>query len=300
MGIEVIIENKKSLFNKPKKLTKDNILAIFKDEIQLGYSNSIHSRWNPLKANENDIAGGHLTLVDMSSYGRGIEFYVAEDMSYLKCSLLVPTVKVETELFEEVVKTLANYMNCKEVTVEGQTVSIKDRILSDDNLEFAISRSLSMFLNNGGNPTLPCSFYPLELDEEFIDRLKTLQPEQQTFEFDKHLSSMLSEETFYADARLYNNDENSEKEYVAIYPIMDGYDIVIPTYDRYPNAESLVSGNVYPSASRPNGEDLGFITYDDFLNEAYKHKIGNFDSKHIIINLTNQAMIDIWQNNKMN
>lgn len=296
MGIEVIIQNKKSVFGKPKQLTKDNIMANFPDNVQLGYTQSTFSRWNPLKSEEQDITGTYLSMIDMESYGRGIDVYVAEDMSYIKCTLLVPTVSIEVKLFEEVVKTLAKYMNCKEVEVEGDLVSVKKSILSEENVDFAISRSLKGSIEKETSMMLPCSFYPLFFDECFFDKLKALVKEEKEVEreFDNYLKMMLSENVFYADATFFKNDADAEKELVAIYPIMDGYEIVIPTYDRYPNADSLVSGKLYSSEE----EGLGLISYDDFLKEAIKYKVADFDLKHIVINLNEQVMRQIWEDNK--
>ncbi len=296
MGLEVIIKNKKSILGNTKQLTKDNIMANFPDNVQLGYTQSTFSRWNPLKSVDQDIAGTYLTMIDMKSYGRGIEIYVAEDMSCIKCTLVVPTVSVEVKLFEDVVKTLAKYMNCKEVEVEGDLVSVKKSILSEDYVDFAISRSLKGSIEKGESMMLPCSFYPLYFDEHIFGKLKTMLNDDQEVEreFDNYLKKMLSEDVFYADATFFRNDENGKNEFVAIYPIIDGYEIVIPTYNRYPNADSLVSGKLYSSEE----EGLGLIGYDEFLKEAVKYKVADFDAKHIVINLNEQVMRQIWEDNK--
>lgn len=299
MAIDVIINNKKSMFGKKQQLTQNNVMSNFSDNIQLGSSMSLHSRWNPLKKETNNIVEQSLILLDQKSYGRGIEVYVAEDMSYIKCSLLVPTVKCEIQLFETVVKTLAKFMNSKWVKVEDVKVSIKGNVLSDNLVDFALHRSFNT-LRHDYDLTLPCSFYPLTLGSSFIMDLSKMSSQQMEIEFDNYLRTMLTTDVYYADATIYKNSNEAEPEkLIAIYSIVDDCDSVVPTFNRYPDAKALVSGSIYPNQQLLNGDSLGLINYDQFLAAVDKFKVRDFDTKHIVINLKEKDMRAIWEQNKV-
>lgn len=280
MAVEVIIKSK-SLFKK-----KINFNDILKDDMRFGIIDE------SFRLDEGKV-GEYTVIFNSKSICRGYEISFGKGIINLRMPL--PTSKKDIEYFYEYVKYVCQKMGTNKFIRDNEEISfdvIPHCIELDVEASCNALNKMSNDLEDGTYSNLYTfgAVFPISLGKRELDRIQG-----DCEKFGELLNELQSMDVYYAGARVYQKDNG---EYFCIYVLTEEVPTVLPFIPKLLMSDNSFKVDDWNIGFVIDGENKGFISYENFLDSISKDKL--FDTEHFIIKLDSKKMEKLLEKYRVN
>lgn len=295
MALEIkIINRKKGLFKKNKKITYSKVLELTNNEYNLGIMNSAYVN-DGYNRDENIEEKSFIIYKNTGKTGRGFYFNIPKGQDEYNIYLNLPATSDDFLDMYKFIKKLTLYIGVSSIEQDKSLLEISE--ISDDfqnkmilNNILDLKKSLQKddFITFGAKN-------PIWLEKEIQDSFNSMSDEELNQEFSSYIDNKQRHENYYTKPTFYNSPEN--KEYViGVYTLTETVNSIIPKKPYIPFNNNLswdtlikewnicfVQVKVDSNNAIIDGNIVGQLKYDVFLEKIDKNRLSEYDRNHYII-----------------
>lgn len=236
-----------------------------------------------------DKVGEYTILYDHTCIGRGIEVSRNEENICLRLPL--PTSFYEINMFYELTKKLCEKLGENEFIRDEEIVSLKDvYVFLEPDQEASVNaiRDITEKTKNGEMS----HFYifgvmnPISLGKREIQEINGSLDL-----FERLLNRLQQLDVYYASPALYQR--HHDQSIFGVYCVGEEIDSVVPIRPYVLFNNDFIVDSYFVMLPEDNA-----IMYDDFINHV--EKIGDYDSQHIIVSLSEEKIEELVNNYSVN
>lgn len=286
-----VLVNIKQNPDKIKKLDHKYIEGLTRTErLHFGVFNQAHC-YREYDGSD-DIRNQLLILFNQSRYGRGFGLQIDDDYN-LELTLSIPSTQTDINDFYLFIKLFCIAFKIKTFWQEGIEYKVSEIDELKQDVEIVNKKNLNDL--NEGLTIFGC-IYPVILEKEFIDKIKTLNENQALQYFGSYLDKKQKLDCYFSVPLIYK--KNNGKYFVSysltenvpsIFPLKPylpfGYNQSLKEIDEWRVAIIEDKGNTLKVAIE--------IPFDDFYKLLDTKKLVKFDAKNIIVIVNKELLQNI-------
>lgn len=291
-----VLVNIKQNPDKIKKLDHKYIEGLTRAErLHFGVFNQAHC-YREYDGSE-DIRNQLLILFNQSRYGRGFGLQIDDDYN-LELTLSIPSTQTDINDFYLFIRLFCNAFKIKTFWQEGIEYKINQIDELKQDVEIVNKKNLNDL--NEGLTIFGC-IYPIILEKEFIDKIKTLNENQALQYFGSYLDKKQKLDCYFAVPLVYK--KNNGKYFVS-YALTENVPSIFPLKPYLPfgynqNSKEIDEWKVAIIEDKCNTFKVAIeIPFDDFYKLLDIKKLVKFDANNIIVTI-NKDLLQKIENYKI-
>lgn len=238
-----------------------------------------------------DLRNQLLILFNRTRYGRGMSFQLDNDYN-IELVLNFPATQTDIDDFYRFIKNFCENFKFETFFQEGVEYKLDQIESLKKEAESANKYHIKNNIKEG--LTIFGCIYPITLEKEFIDKVKTLNENQAAQYFESYLDRKQKVDCYFAKPLIYK--KNNEK-YFARYALTETVPSILPLKNYLPFGynqnllKDIDEWNIAIIENKNNQLKIATeIPFDDFYKMLDIKKLPAFDEKHIIVTINDELL----------